>query len=184
MTTPEYPYGNPEQSPPPPPGYGTPQYGQQPPAYGAPQYGAPAPYGQAPYGAPPAGNFGGTLANWPMRVASALIDAIIPAIISIVTQAAASLALTSVLSLVSLGYWIWNLWRQGTTGQTIGKSVVGTHLVRESDGQFVGGGLSILRAIVHIVDFVPCLVGYLWPIWDSKKQTFADKIMSTVVVKR
>ncbi|MDX6211974.1 MAG: hypothetical protein QOF82_1061, partial [Frankiales bacterium] len=76
MTTPDNPYGDPGQNPPPPPTYG------QPPAYGSPQYGAPqagapapygqAPYGQAPYGAPPAGNFGGTLAEWPIRVASYL----------------------------------------------------------------------------------------------------------------
>jgi uncharacterized RDD family membrane protein YckC len=25
-------------------------------------------------------------------------------------------------------------------------------------------------------------VGYLWPFWDDKKQTFADKIMRTIVV--
>ncbi|MDQ1539752.1 MAG: hypothetical protein QOH29_478, partial [Actinomycetota bacterium] len=25
-------------------------------------------------------------------------------------------------------------------------------------------------------------LGYLWPLWDSKRQTFADKILKTVVV--
>ena len=61
---------------------------------------------------------------------------------------------------------------------------MGTYLVRESDGQFIGGGLSFARQIVHIVDGFPCMLGYLWPLWDAKKQTFADKIMGTVVVKR
>ena len=27
-------------------------------------------------------------------------------------------------------------------------------------------------------------IGFLWPIWDSKRQTFADKIMNTVVVMK
>jgi hypothetical protein len=25
-------------------------------------------------------------------------------------------------------------------------------------------------------------LGYLWPLWDAKRQTFADKICSTVVL--
>jgi len=27
-----------------------------------------------------------------------------------------------------------------------------------------------------------CYLGWFWPIWDRKRQTFADKIMRTVVV--
>ena len=185
MTTPDNPYGDPSQNPPPPPSYGAPQYGSPPPAaYGSPQYGAPAPYGQAPYGSPPAGNFGGTLAEWPVRVGGTLIDALIPLVIVIIGIATRSAPVIIVLYLAAFAFSIWNYLRQGKTGQTIGKGVMGTYLVREADGQYIGGGLSILRAIVHIVDGIPCYIGYLWPLWDAKKQTFADKIMGTVVVKR
>ena len=190
MTTPDNPYGDPSQNPPPPPSYGAPQYDAPPPQaygapqYGAPQYGAPAPYGQAPYGAPPAGSFGGTLVEWPIRVASAVIDGIPGFILSIIGRASGSGGIYGLMSLLSLGFWIWNMLRQGKTGQSIGKSAMGTYLVRESDGQYIGGGLSILRSIVHIVDVIPCFLGLLWPLWDAKKQTFADKIMGTVVVKR
>jgi uncharacterized RDD family membrane protein YckC len=197
MTTPDNPYGDPAQNPPPPPGYGQqPAYGQ-PPAYGSQQYGAPqgqpapygqAPYGQAPYGQAPMGNFGGTLAEWPSRVASWFIDAlfvgVIYAVFIGVGAAANSAAIIVVGIVIAFGFGIWNYLRQGRTGQTIGKGVMGTYLVREADGQFIGGGLSIARAIVHIVDGIPCYIGYLWPLWDAKKQTFADKIMGTVVVKR
>jgi uncharacterized RDD family membrane protein YckC len=51
------------------------------------------------------------------------------------------------------------------------------------DGQPIGAGMSIVRPIVHYVDLIPCYLGLLWPLWDDKKQTFADKIMNTVVVK-
>jgi hypothetical protein len=27
------------------------------------------------------------------------------------------------------------------------------------------------------------MLGFLWPIWDSRKQTFADKIMGTFVIQ-
>jgi hypothetical protein len=37
---------------------------------------------------------------------------------------------------------------------------------------------------MHWVDQMACYVGYLWPLWDNKRQTFADKIMGTVCVPR
>jgi hypothetical protein len=48
--------------------------------------------------------------------------------------------------------------------------------------QPIGGGMCFLRSILHIVDTIPCYLGYLWPIWDGRKQTFSDKIMSTYVI--
>jgi len=32
----------------------------------------------------------------------------------------------------------------------------------------------------HIIDGLICNIGYLFPLWDAKRQTIADKIMSTV----
>jgi uncharacterized RDD family membrane protein YckC len=32
------------------------------------------------------------------------------------------------------------------------------------------------------VDGIICYIGWLFPLWDAKKQTLADKIMGTVVV--
>jgi len=42
--------------------------------------------------------------------------------------------------------------------------------------------MSFLRQLVHILDSLACYIGWLWPLWDAKSQTFADKIMNTVVV--
>jgi hypothetical protein len=42
--------------------------------------------------------------------------------------------------------------------------------------------MSFVRQLAHIVDGLVCNLGYLWPIWDPKKQTFADKIMGTLVI--
>lgn len=44
-------------------------------------------------------------------------------------------------------------------------------------------GLTFARQLVHIVDAIPCFIGYLWPIWDKENRTFADMIMSTRVYK-
>lgn len=60
---------------------------------------------------------------------------------------------------------------------------MGTRLVSEGTGQPVGGLTAFLRSVAHLVDALPCFVGYLWPIRDARRQTFADKLAGTVVVK-
>jgi hypothetical protein len=40
--------------------------------------------------------------------------------------------------------------------------------------------MSLVRQIAHYVDQIVCCVGYLWPLWDKKRQTLADKIVGTV----
>ncbi|HEX2284597.1 MAG TPA: RDD family protein, partial [Mycobacterium sp.] len=83
--------------------------------------------------------------------------------------------------LVSLAYFVWNYgYRQGTTGSSIGKSVLKFRVVSEKTGQPIGFGMSIVRQLAHIIDVAICYVGFLWPLWDGKRQTLADKIMTTV----
>jgi len=187
------PYGSPDQ---PPAGYGQPpQYGQQPPAYGQPAYGDPS-YGQPAHGQPAYGQPGpgsSAYASWGSRVGSSVIDSLVAAAPAIVIAIIATViggddgpngALLALAYLVSIGVTVWNSGiKQGTTGQSIGKGVMNTRLLRESDGQPLGAGMSILRQLAHILNAIPCYVGFLWPLWDAKKQTFADKVCSSVVVR-
>jgi RDD family len=48
--------------------------------------------------------------------------------------------------------------------------------------QPIGFWLSLVRQLVHWVDQMACYIGFLWPLWDHKRQTFADMITSTVCV--
>jgi uncharacterized RDD family membrane protein YckC len=83
--------------------------------------------------------------------------------------------------LVGSAYLVWNYgYRQGTTGSSIGKSVIKFKVVSENTGQPVGFGMSVLRQTVHLIDLMICGIGYLFPLWDAKRQTLADKILSTV----
>jgi uncharacterized RDD family membrane protein YckC len=85
--------------------------------------------------------------------------------------------------LVGFAYVIWNLgYKQGTTGSSIGKSILKVKVISEKTGQPLGFGPSVLRQIAHAVDAIPCYVGFLFPLWDAKRQTLADKIMSSIVV--
>ncbi|WP_410648982.1 RDD family protein [Amycolatopsis sp. cmx-4-54] len=85
--------------------------------------------------------------------------------------------------LAGFAWTVYNRWiKMGTTGQSLGKKIVKIKLVRESDGQPIGPLMAFVRDLCHNLDGWVCGLGYLWPLWDEKKQTFADKILSTVVV--
>jgi uncharacterized RDD family membrane protein YckC len=80
-------------------------------------------------------------------------------------------------------YFFWNFcYRQGKTGQSIGKSVLKFMVINEKTWQPIGFWLSFVRQIAHYADQLICYVGYLLPLWDDKRQTLADKLMSTVCV--
>jgi Mce-associated membrane protein len=74
---------------------------------------------------------------------------------------------------------------QGTTGWTPGKLVVGIRVVRDDPAGRAGpAGLwtTSARWVLHALDAV-LLIGYLRPLWHQKRQTFADGIAHTVVVR-
>lgn len=80
-------------------------------------------------------------------------------------------------------YFIWNFcYRQGRTGQSIGKSVMKFKVVSKKTWHPIGFWMSLVRQIAHYVDQIICYIGYLWPLWDRKRQTLADKIVGTVCV--
>ncbi|MGB8382067.1 MAG: hypothetical protein WCG47_12665 [Dermatophilaceae bacterium] len=39
-----------------------------------------------------------------------------------------------------------------------------------------------MRDLAHLIDNAICYVGWLFPIWDDRRQTIADKIMNTTVI--
>jgi uncharacterized RDD family membrane protein YckC len=167
-----YPGQDPYQGQTPP---GAPYQGQQ---YGAPPpgYGQPAAYGAINY------------ASWIQRVGAYLIDAICVAPFSILGSILgrgdnglnALYFVFTLLGIVVTGY---NRWYQaGKTGQSWGKKALGIRLVGEQTGQPIGPGMAFLRDLAHIVDGIICYIGFLFPLWDAKKQTIADKIVKTLVI--
>ena len=110
-----------------------------------------------------------------------LLDFAVPGIIAVICFRI-SIAIGVILYLVALVWMFYNVFQGGKSGSRWGQKIVGIRMLKETTGQPMGGGLAIGRLFVHILDGIPCYIGYLWPLWDSKKQTFADKIMGTVVV--
>lgn len=140
----------------------------------------------------PQPGYGGmpAFAGWWSRVAAMLIDAIVIGVpyglligIGGGVGGGAGTALILLGALVAIGLGLFKLYKEGTTGQFIGKKAVNIRVLREADGQPLGFGMAFVRYIAHFLDSLACYLGWLWPIWDAKKQTFADKICSSVVVK-
>ena len=93
------------------------------------------------------------------------------------------IALIVVGYLVAFAIQLWNRWvKQGRTGQSVGKKAMSLYLVDERTGNPIGAGMAFVRDLAHVLDGLLYL-GYLWPLWDAKKQTFADKLVGTVVAK-
>ncbi|OLZ46796.1 RDD family protein [Amycolatopsis keratiniphila] len=181
-------------------------FGQQQPQQGE----QPSPFGQQPsqpFGAQPQSPFGQqgqaspfgqasqfgpqtTYAHWGVRAGATLIDFGPIVVLPIIGAIIAASGLDTVgLFIAGLGYlagfaWtVYNRWiKMGTTGQSLGKKILKIKLVRESDGQPIGPLMAFVRDLCHNLDGWVCGLGYLWPLWDEKNQTFADKILSTVVV--
>ncbi|MCX3063160.1 RDD family protein [Streptomyces beihaiensis] len=199
------PNNNPYGAPPQQPGYPQAPQGQQPgqPGYGYPQTGQGVPpqqgysspqqpgYSQPGYpGYPQQGGYGmqpPRYANWGQRVLSKLIDIILymvaygPLVIIGAKAGVPLLAIVGFLAALALG--IYQLIQEGRTGQTIGKKAVGIRTLKDETGQTIGGGMAFVRQLAHFLDGLPLYLGYLWPIWDSKRQTFADKVCGTVVIR-
>jgi uncharacterized RDD family membrane protein YckC len=183
-------YGQPQQ-----PGYGQPQpgYGQpQQPGYGQPGYGVQPPTYPVPstgydYNAGQSGQSGqyGQLASWGIRAGGWLIDAAPSIVLSIIGDAAGKGgAVYYICALLSICWAAYNRWYLGgTTGQSWGRKLVHIKLISEKTGQPIGFGMAFVRDLAHIVDSIICFVGWFFPLWDAKKQTLADKIMSTVVIQ-
>ncbi|MCE6994450.1 RDD family protein [Saccharothrix sp. S26] len=94
-----------------------------------------------------------------------------------------SLILSGIGYLGWLGFMIYNSWYlAGTTGQSMGKKIAKIKLIKEETGQPIGFGNAFVRHLCHFVDSLPCYAGWFAPLWEAKKQTWADKIMGTIVV--
>ncbi|MFJ3432230.1 RDD family protein [Streptomyces cyaneofuscatus] len=186
-------YGYPQQAPQgvPQQGYG---YPQQQPGY-PPQTGYPQQPGQPYGGGYPQGQpgYGGgmpELAHWGLRAGGLIIDGLIigaPYVLLVGIGGAMGDAAGGVIVLIgvllTIGLALWQLYQEGTTGQTIGKKAVGIRLLREADGRPLGFGMAFVRRLAHFLDSIACYIGWLWPLWDEKKQTFADKVCSSVVIR-
>lgn len=118
------------------------------------------------------------------RILAGLVDYLAITILAIFIQVVISRPLGLLVSLGGLGFGLYNAYLNGETGQSIGKKMQNIKVVSAESGQPIGGGMGIVRYLCHIIDGCVCYLGYIFGLFiDKDKQTFADKIVKTVVVK-
>ena len=66
------------------------------------------------------------------------------------------------------------------TGWSLGRAVYGV-AVAGRDGEVPGPWRLLLRDLAHLLDTISLLVGWLWPLWDSRRRTFSDMLLRTEV---
>lgn len=80
--------------------------------------------------------------------------------------------------LLSAGYFAY-FWNK-QNGQTLGNRILAIKVVKE-DGKTIDPMTGVVRYLGYLVSGAVMSLGFLWVIWDSKKQGWHDKIAKTVV---
>ena len=94
-------------------------------------------------------------------------------------ETTATIVSTAISFIIGLAYIV----VLNANGGTLGKQAVGIRLQDANTGEDIGIGPALLRYIVASASALVLLIGYLWCIWDDKKQTWHDKAASSIVVK-
>ena len=86
------------------------------------------------------------------------------------------------VALVSMAIvYIRSLGRRGTTW---GRTIVGVRVVDANTGEPIGIGRALGRTLfANIISANVLYLGYLWMLWDKKRQTWHDKVTNSTVVR-
>jgi Mce-associated membrane protein len=129
------------------------------------------------------------LAGWLIRAAAFAVD-VLPGVAVVATTALVWLAAPpqslwwwvsiSVLVGAALVTMVNRAVLPAILGWSLGRALLGLEVVRPG-GAAVGVGRLMSRELAHLLDTLSVCVGWLWPLWDSRKRTFADLLLGTEV---
>lgn len=126
-------------------------------------------------------------AGWHLRAGALVVD-LFPAITVVATMAVVAWTMpqrsmwwwvcVSVAAAVILLAGTNRVLVPAVSGWSLGRALFGITVVRP-DGSAVGPGRLLLRELAHLLDTVTVFVGWLWPLWDARRRTFADLLLRT-----
>jgi uncharacterized RDD family membrane protein YckC len=133
------------------------------------------------FAASDAGAATGPRASFGTRFVAALIDVILIGVVGGVSRAIFTFALAQLVStLAGLAYYTY---LEGSpSGQTLGKRAMNIRVVDIATGESIGTTRALIRYVGRIISAIPCGLGYFWMLWDNEKQTWHDKLATSVVV--
>jgi Mce-associated membrane protein len=128
------------------------------------------------------------LAPWHIRACALAVD-VVPGIGVATTMALVSFTVPtrsawwwlciSIIGPVILLILVNRLLLPTIVGWSLGRALCGIAVVQR-DGATTGAWGLLLRELAHLLD-TASVVGWLWPLWDSRRRTFADMLMRTEV---
>jgi Mce-associated membrane protein len=129
------------------------------------------------------------LARWHIRAAALAVD-VLPGVAVVATMALVWLAVptrstwwwvsVSVLAGATLLTMVNRAVLPAILGWSLGRALFGIAVVR-ADGTAVGVARMTTREFAHLLDTLSVFVGWLWPLWDPRRRTFADLLLRTEV---
>ena len=134
-----------------------------------------------------AGGPSGPRANFGQRLVAVLVDTVIYTVVFGILFVLAA-AINDALALIVyfggiIGALVYYAYFEGSpSGQTPGKKAMKIRVIDFNTGQPLGFGRGLIRSVAKYVSSIPFALGYLWMLWDREKQTWHDKLATTVVV--
>lgn len=136
--------------------------------------------------------------GWWRRAGALLVDSIL---VGVIVSAALGLAFAVTFLNEELGvvllvagivfaiagpifYWIYLTGKE--PGQTVGKRALGIRVRHADDDRAIGYGPAAGRYLITLLFgffYLPALLDYLWPLWDSRNQSLHDKVANSIVVR-
>nr|CRL71438.1 RDD domain-containing protein [Mycolicibacterium komanii] len=129
------------------------------------------------------------VAAWSARVGAFAVDVLIGfavlatlAVVSLTAPQRSSLwwGYLVAMGVVVLAIAVNRLVLPAVLGFSLGRALFGI-AVRKRDGSTVGVWRLLLREVAHLLDTAALLIGWLWPLWDRRRRTFADLLLRTEV---
>jgi uncharacterized RDD family membrane protein YckC len=137
-------------------------------------------------------------ASWGRRFVAYLVDLLVilvPLVVLIVAivladpsddSAAWVVVVVAYVATIVVPFLYFTYFHGESRGQTPGKRLLGIRVVSDESGRSIGFGRAFGRYAITAVFgffFIPVILDYLWPLWDSKNQTLHDKVVGSVVVR-
>lgn len=129
------------------------------------------------------------VASWSARVGAFALDVLVGVAV-LATLALVALAApqrsplwwvyTATAAVVVLLMAVNRLVLPAITGFSLGRAVFGIAVLTRAGGP-VGMWRLLARDLVHLLDTAALFVGWLWPLWDRRRRTFADLLLRTEV---
>lgn len=148
----------------------------------------PSPYGSPPLrygvGTPPpvyGGGPSGPRAGFWVRFVASVVDSILLGMVNTLLRLVAPDPV-AFLAGIAIGFAYFGYFEGGPAGQTLGKKLLDIRVVRSADGGPLRWSTALLRYLCSFLSAIPFGLGYFWMLWDEEKQTWHDKLSSTVVV--